>query len=182
MNVKKPDCGKLSLWLTPPKGIFEPIIDKYRINPKEHSIFDPHITLVGSLGHLEIDEVVGRVKNVVEECQHFQVETDYVSTGSTYYQCVYLLMKQSPPLMSLQHKLVDALLGSSSSSPSSYMPHLSLVYGGGGLDCLKAIQNELNGLNPSLLGVVWEANSVEIVNTSPSLESQWETLEVVNFG
>ncbi|KAF6173880.1 hypothetical protein GIB67_039831 [Kingdonia uniflora] len=60
--------------------------------------FQPHITVVGAITLTESDALL-KFKSVCKGLKPYPVRIDTVSTGTFFYQCVYLLLHPTPEVM-----------------------------------------------------------------------------------
>lgn len=103
-----------------------------------------------------------------------------VDAGSTFHQCVYILIKKTPDLMGAEEAARDAI-GIDSTTLSTYMPHLSLIYSDVEQETRQRIASEIqvrlfseSGL-PELTAYV---DSIEVWYTPAEDKSlkEWEML------
>jgi hypothetical protein len=97
--------------------------------------FEPHATILGNMS-LPLPEVKNGLKKVAAKQKPFFVETGSVEYSTTYYQCLFVRLKPNPDLMSL-YDTVKQVYGLT--SPSVFMPHISLYYG----DVPYAVRHEI---------------------------------------
>ncbi|GAB2299035.1 hypothetical protein Dimus_033109 [Dionaea muscipula] len=87
--------------------------------------FEPHITVVGAI-YLSDEDAVQKFRSACDGLKAYTATVESVSTGTFFYQCVFLLLHPSP-------EVVEASSHCSShfgyKNSSSYMPHMSLIYG-----------------------------------------------------
>jgi 2'-5' RNA ligase len=114
------------LWLKPQGAAYELLVET--IGELAHELnapaFEPHITL---LGHLDGtgQEHIRRTQQLARALQPFQVDLTEPSYRSEYFQCVFMCVDQTPPVMDA-NALARRVFQHAS---KIYMPHLSLVYG-----------------------------------------------------
>jgi 2'-5' RNA ligase len=114
-----------SLWLIPEGDealVFDSLLTTLR---EEHGgpSFTPHLTL---LSGLNATNLVDRTRQLAKQVAPFEVRIAQPSWGSRWFQCVYLLAELAPPLLAARRAACVALMGSPT---SSFLPHISLLYG-----------------------------------------------------
>ena len=87
-------------------------------------VFEPHVTLLGSLPGTEEDISV-RCFELGGSLTPFDILLTEPAYGDQYFQCVFLKTQETPALMNA-HELTRRLFVK---DPIPYMPHLSLLYG-----------------------------------------------------
>ena len=82
-----------SVWALPPEDVTA------RIRTLMNSLrsefggpqFEPHITVVGAI-RLTLDDALNKFRSACEGLKAYQATVDCVSTGTFFYQCVFLLI------------------------------------------------------------------------------------------
>ncbi|KAK7400205.1 hypothetical protein VNO78_11405 [Psophocarpus tetragonolobus] len=108
--------------------------------------FEPHITVVGAM-KLRPEEALARLESACKALRPFQVTVDGVSTGSFFYQCVYLRLRPDPHLLETSAHCCTHF-GYTNSAP--YMPHLSLLYGDLSDEAKQKAQERANAIDHAL--------------------------------
>ncbi|OVA01476.1 hypothetical protein BVC80_505g12 [Macleaya cordata] len=115
-----------SVWAIPPEDVKERLKKVMEGLRSEFGgpEFDPHVTVVGAIRLTEAD-ALQKFKSACEGLKPYTARISSVSTGSFFYQCVYLLLHPTPEVMEASLHCTNHF-GYYSSIP--YMPHLSLLY------------------------------------------------------
>jgi len=139
-----------SFWLAPELGGKDDVRLKAAIQSLADthgaSVFPPHVTL-GSFRASEPDASAATLELARSIGPELVLEADTVDSGAFYFQCVYLLMRRSNPLLmareSMERILEKRGLAPKAANPT-YMPHLSLLYSDMDADARKLIASDLN--------------------------------------
>lgn len=62
--------------------------------------FEPHVTVVGAISLTEAD-ALEKFRLACDGLKAYDASVDSVATGSFFYQCVYLLLRPSPEVITL---------------------------------------------------------------------------------
>ncbi len=84
------------------------------------SEFTPHMTLLGSLGPIEIELPLEKIAAAAGQLGNLRVKN--VTMGESYFQSLYLLFERNEALLKLQQQY-------SKEGAAPFMPHVSLYYG-----------------------------------------------------
>ncbi|GMH05193.1 hypothetical protein Nepgr_007033 [Nepenthes gracilis] len=87
--------------------------------------FEPHLTVVGAI-NLSEQDALQKFKSAVDGVKVYTASVQSVSTGTFFYQCVFLLLHPSPEVLETSAHCCSHF-GYNNSTP--YMPHMSLIYG-----------------------------------------------------
>ena len=90
----EPCEGELySLWALPPEDVATKIISLMSSLRSEFGgpEFEPHITVVGAI-RLTPQDALNKFRSACEGVKAYQATVDQVSIGTTFYQCVFLLI------------------------------------------------------------------------------------------
>ncbi|SGZ30311.1 BQ5605_C113g13235 [Microbotryum silenes-dioicae] len=193
----------LSLWLSPPAtsplgDLITSLSDRYQT-----VYFKPHATLVSDaiVPGLPVDELVKRIGEAIARWKSdraiqgpgwrsndVQVGPQILSrtklASDLFYQCVLATLVPDAHLIALHETLLSSF-SVPIPSPSTYFPHLSLVYGDlspqikediiQGMKERKQVQQEANGECRVAGEKGFKAGEVLLVRTSGSTD-QWEIL------
>ncbi|KAL0873825.1 hypothetical protein Bca101_023530 [Brassica carinata] len=130
--------------------------------------FDPHVTVVGATS-LTADEAKKMFEETCDGLKAYTATVDRITTGTFFYQCVFLLLKSTPEVMK--------------AGEHSYMPHLSLLYAELDEEGKKKAQEKAYVLDNSLDGLSFRLNRLVLCKTDTedkTLES-WEKVAVCNL-
>ena len=117
-----------SLWLVPNEETEQKYLSKTiseLATKHKGPVFEPHLTILGDV-NLELDVLCEKVNKVVQNTPVLKLETSSVEYSTTYYQCVFVRVKPTPEMMQLYE---DLKVNLGLTSPSVFMPHISLFYG-----------------------------------------------------
>ena len=87
-------------------------------------IFEPHISLIGNLEGTE-KELIKRTEELARHLESFTAVLTEASYRDSHFQCLFMLVEQTPPLMNAYAIAIDRF----HKPHQQFMPHLSLVYG-----------------------------------------------------
>ncbi|KAL5732010.1 hypothetical protein ACHQM5_004678 [Ranunculus cassubicifolius] len=87
--------------------------------------FEPHVTVVGAI-ELTEEDAIKKFHAACNGVKSYTVNVKEVSTGTFFYQCVYLLLHPSKEVVEVS-AFSSKQFGFISATP--YMPHASLLYG-----------------------------------------------------
>jgi len=133
-------------------------------------VFEPHVTLLTNLVGTE-QEHVRRGGELARRLRPVPIVLVEPSTGPHYFQCVFLKVDPTPPVMSAN--MVAREIFSAPDEP--YFPHLSLLYG---LFPEARKVAVVDGLSPTLLQT-FEAQAVHLVRAHSTDPADW--LEIGEF-
>lgn len=140
--------------------------------------FDPHVTVVGATS-LTAEEAKKMFESACDGLKAYTATVDRVSTGTFFYQCVFLLLKSTPEVMKAGEHCKNHF---KCSTTTPYMPHLSLLYAE--LDeGKKKAREKAYTLDNSLDGLSFRLNRLALCKTDTedkTLES-WEKVAVCNL-
>lgn len=120
---------KYSLWLRPQGDIAFSLQQRIQKLSKkyESASFEPHITLVGGLsaGETELKQLTDTLAGALSP---FDIILTHADIGNTYYQSLFVRIKETKELMNARKK-AKQMLSISRNDKEDYFPHLSLMYG-----------------------------------------------------
>nr|DAD23481.1 TPA_asm: hypothetical protein HUJ06_024944 [Nelumbo nucifera] len=134
--------------------------------------FEPHVTVVEAI-HLTKADALHKFNSACEGLKSYMARVYSVSTGTFFYQCVYLLLHTTPEVMSTSSHCTSHF-GCKSSTP--YMPHLSLLYGDLTDDEKKSAQEKATLLDEDVNTLSFQISRLALYKTDTedkTLES-WE--------
>lgn len=173
---------QFSLWAAPASDgplrarlsdLIKDFSDRYRTPP-----FAPHVTVLGGFGEpqgLSEEEVMSRCAALCKGLKPYTCRVKELSSGASYFQCVYLLMEKTEEV---QHPFTKAC-AALDVVPKDYMPHLSLVYGDLATEQKEAAKQLVtSGSNDLLPGTSFVVSSLELWRTDGAdrLMTTWEKL------
>ncbi|CAF2069751.1 unnamed protein product [Brassica oleracea var. botrytis] len=141
--------------------------------------FDPHVTVVGATS-LTAEEAKKMFESACDGLKAYTATVDRVSTGTFFYQCVFLLLKSTPEVMKAGEHCKNHF---KCSTTTPYMPHLSLLYAELDEEGKKKAQEKAYTLDNSLDGLSFRLNRLALCKTDTedkTLES-WEKVAVCNL-
>ncbi|CAN8325207.1 unnamed protein product [Cochlearia groenlandica] len=141
--------------------------------------FDPHVTVAVS-ADLTAEEAKKMFESACDGLKSYSATVDRVSTGTFFYQCVYLLLRSTPQVMEAGEHCKNHF---KCSNTTSYMPHLSLLYAELTEEEKKKAQEKANALDSTIDGMSFRLNKLALCKTDTedkTLES-WERVAVCNL-
>jgi hypothetical protein len=168
MNFLKPRIKKhYCLWLTFKNDeVLENAIKQFAIK-YDAPLFKPHISI--SKDHSLLTEREFKSLNeIARSFEPFEIETETLLTGHTYFQSHYFSIKQSEKLDLMASKINSIL----DLTYATLFPHISLIYGQPNIDP----KSELNPLLKESFKLTVDAIQImEIVNEI----SHWRPLKII---
>lgn len=163
-----------SLWLAPdpdsPAGrALADRIEDHAVAYDDAPVFDPHLTVVGSVDVGET-AAVERTRDVVDDHDPVEVSLVRPHCSTTRYQCVFLLAEPTADLLALREDTRRAF----GRDASMYTPHLSLLYSDVGVAERRRLVEGYDGDLP----VSFTADHVQVVDTREGVGS-WSVVERV---
>ncbi|VVB12524.1 unnamed protein product [Arabis nemorensis] len=141
--------------------------------------FDPHVT-VAVASNLTGEEAKKMFEEACDSFKAYTATVDRVSTGTFFFQCVFLLLQTTPEVMKAGEHFKKHF---NCSTTTSYMPHSSLIYAElteeekkQALEKAYALDNSLDGLSFRLTQLVLYKTDTE----DKTLES-WEKVAECNL-
>ncbi|XP_010518831.1 PREDICTED: cyclic phosphodiesterase isoform X2 [Tarenaya hassleriana] len=141
--------------------------------------FDPHVTVVGAI-KLTADEANKMFEAACDGLKAYTATVDRVGTGTFFYQCVFLLLRQKPEVMGAGAHCTNHF---NYYSTIPYMPHLSLLYSDLTDEEKKKAQEKAYCLDESLDGLNFRLNRLALCKTDTedkTLES-WKKVAECNL-
>ena len=116
-----------SLWLMPTEAIYQEFSRLISQLAKENSSieFQPHITLIGNVEARE-EEMIMKTREVASLIHPYPVKLLDIGYTNYYYRALYLNVQPSSEVLTAYQVAREIFPDASN---TSYMPHLSLLYG-----------------------------------------------------
>ncbi|XP_010449444.1 PREDICTED: cyclic phosphodiesterase [Camelina sativa] len=140
--------------------------------------FEPHVTV--AVATLTAEEAKKLFESACDGLKSYTATVDRVSTGTFFFQCVYLLLKSTPEVMEAGEHCKNHF---KCSTATPYMPHLSLLYAELTEEEKKKAQEKAYTLDNTLDGLSFRLNRLALCKTDTedkTLES-WERVAVCNL-
>ncbi|HEU0207832.1 MAG TPA: 2'-5' RNA ligase family protein [Candidatus Udaeobacter sp.] len=114
------------LWFKPSGDAYRILMRTIRVLARELNapLFEPHISLIGNLEGTE-QEITQKSEELARQLEPFQAVLTKASYRDTHFQCLFMLVEETPPLMKAHAVATDFF----HKPYQPFMPHLSLVYG-----------------------------------------------------
>ncbi|KFK28561.1 hypothetical protein AALP_AA7G012300 [Arabis alpina] len=141
--------------------------------------FDPHVTVVGATNLTE-EEAKKMFQAACDGFKPYTATVDRVSTGTFFYQCVFLLLESTHEVMKAGEHCKKHF---NCDTTTPYMPHLSLLYAELTEEEKKKAQEKAYTLDSTLDGLTFRLNRLALCKTDvedKTLES-WEKVVVCNL-
>ncbi len=162
------------LWLTPTGQAYDILLKTITDLSKAYHapVFDPHVTLLGSLPGTEeaISLQCVKLGGLLAPFDIFLAEPAY---GDQYFQCVFFKTQETPALMNA-HELAKKLFGM---APNPYMPHLSLLYGHYSLELKHKITSTLSQALP----LNFTVDTIHLIHSKSEHPMDWASILSVPF-
>lgn len=120
------DIFGFSLWFFPPPSIssrFSEVIQRLSLE-NGGPLFDPHITLLSEISNIKQD-VIDAMKKIGEQFPPVTIRLTTLGSHQSYHHALFVRADLTDELLKM-NRTAASMLGI---TPSSYMPHLSLLYG-----------------------------------------------------
>jgi hypothetical protein len=168
--------GEHSIWLLPARETSEyrtldTVITEYAESCSDAPDVRPHVTVLGGVNEGR-EFVERRTRKPIRGVEPFELEFARVSCSTTNHQCVFRLVDPSVEVLELHQRALERF----GVTGGMYVPHLSLVYSGMGLQDRVELTRKTD--MESLPGSV-RTDTVEAVSTGGDV-SEWKT--VATFG
>ncbi|KAF8391167.1 hypothetical protein HHK36_023468 [Tetracentron sinense] len=152
-----------SVWAIPPEDVrdrLKEVMKGLRLDfggPE----FEPHITVVGAISLTEAD-ALHKFRSACEGLKSYTARINSVSTGTFFYQCVYLLLDPNPEVMEASAHCTGHF-GYNTLTP--YMPHLSILYGDLSDEEKKKAQEKTETLDESISSLSFQITRLALYKT-----------------
>ncbi|XAR66618.1 hypothetical protein NMG60_11012906 [Bertholletia excelsa] len=123
--------------------------------------FEPHVTVVGSI-ELAEDDAREKFQTSCQGLKAYTATVEKVATGTFFYQCVFLLLHPQPQVVETSDHCCSHF---GYKRPSTYMPHLSILYGDLTDEEKKKAQEKANSLDGALDGLTFQISRLALYET-----------------
>ncbi|XP_068665368.1 cyclic phosphodiesterase-like [Aristolochia californica] len=170
-----------SVWAVPPEPLKErlqKLMGKLR-DEFGGPAFEPHITVVGAI-RLPEKDALQKLRSSCEGIKSYTVRINSVGRGTFFYQSVYLLVDPTPEVVEASHQS-SSHFGYQRST--TYMPHLSLLYGGLSDEEKEKAVEMVKLLDPEICNASFDVSRLTLYKTDTqdtTLES-WEKIDDCNL-
>lgn len=132
--------------------------------------FEPHVTLLSSLPGSE-EEILLQSLQLGRSLQPFGLQLTDPAYGNQYFQCVFLKIQKTPALMNA-HELAKRLF---EKEVTSYMPHLSLLYG----NYSSGLKEQIVTTLPATLSLTFTIDKIDLIRAGSEDPQDWRTILTV---
>ena len=160
------------LWLAPTGKAYDILMKTITDLSKAYHapVFEPHVTLLGSLPGTEEDISV-RSLQLGASLLPFDILLTEPAYGDQYFQCVLLKAQETPAMMNA-HELARRLFVK---DPNPYMPHLSLLYGHYSIELKDKITSTLS----QTLRLNFTVDSFDLIRARSEHPKDWTSILTV---
>lgn len=135
--------------------------------------FEPHVTLLSSLPGTE-EEILLRSWQLGRSLQPFDLQLTHPAHGNQYFQCVFLKIQETPALINA-HEEAKRLF---EKEITSYMPHLSLLYG----NYSSGLKEQIVTTLPETLSLTFTIDKIDLIHAASEDPQDWNTILTVPLG
>ncbi|WP_342349671.1 2'-5' RNA ligase family protein [uncultured Nitrospira sp.] len=160
------------LWLAPTGQAYDILMKTITDLSKAYHapVFDPHVTLLGSLPGTE-EAISVRCLELGGLLPSFNILLTEPAYGDQYFQCVFLKTQMTPALLNA-HELARSLFVK---DPGPYMPHLSLLYGHYSIELKDKITSALS----QVLRLNFTVNRFHLIRSKSEHPMDWTSMLTV---
>ncbi len=160
------------LWLAPTGQAYDILMKTITDLSKAYHapVFDPHVTLLGSLPGTE-EAISVRCVELGGSLAPFDIFLAEPAYGDQYFQCVFLKTQETPALMNA-HELARRLFVK---APNPFMPHLSLLYGHYSLELKDKITSTLS----QALRLNFTVDMIHLIRSKSEHPMDWTSILAV---
>lgn len=160
------------LWLTPTGQAYDILMKTITDLSKAYHapVFDPHVTLLGSLPGTE-EAISLRCVKLGEWLAPFDIFLAEPAYGDQYFQCVFFKAQGTPALIHA-HELAKRLFVK---APNPFMPHLSLLYGHYSLELKHKITSTLSQALP----LNFPVDTIHLIHSKSEHPMDWASILAV---
>lgn len=157
------------LWLTPTGQAYDILIKTITDLSKAYQapVFDPHVTLLGSLPGIE-EAISLQCVKLGESLAPFDVFLAEPAYGDRFFQCVFLKTQKTPALMNA-HEMAKKLFGH---SPNPFMPHLSLLYG----HYSRELKHKITSTLSQALSLNFTVDTIHLIHSKSEHPMDWDSI------
>lgn len=158
-----------ALWLKPSGPAYDSIARVIRelAQQLDAPVFEPHVTLLGNLRGTE-QEHRRRCQTLASGLQPLEIVLTEPSYRDEYFQCVFMLVQQTPALMSANARAAQTF----GQAQDVYLPHVSLLYG----RWSEARKREIISRLPRDLRTSFETRSVHLIKACSPDPQSWQEI------
>ncbi|KAL0542720.1 hypothetical protein IC582_017794 [Cucumis melo] len=165
-----------SVWALPPEDVSARIENLMNSLRSEFGgpQFEPHITVVGAI-RLTAEDALNKFLTACQGIKAYQATVDHVSTGTFFYQCVFLLIHPTTEVVETSSHFCKHF-GFKNSTP--YMPHMSLLYAHISDEKKKQAKEIADKLDEAVNGLKFPITRLALWKTDTSDETlkSWEKI------
>ena len=157
------------IWLKPTGPAYDILMKTITDLSKAYHapVFDPHVTLLGSLPGTE-EAISFQCVNLGESLAPFDIFLAEPAYGDQFFQCVFLKTQETPALMNA-HELAKKLFRK---SPNPFMPHLSLLYGHYPLE----LKHKITSTLPQALSLNFTVDTIHLIHAKSEHPMDWASI------
>ncbi|PIA25947.1 hypothetical protein AQUCO_10200011v1 [Aquilegia coerulea] len=136
--------------------------------------FEPHVTVVGAI-QLTQSDAIHNFNLACQGVKPYTAKVNSVSTGTFFYQCVYLLLHPSNQVLEASAHC-SRHFGYLSSSP--YMPHASLLYGDITVEEKQRAKEKAEAFDAGVSSLSFQISRLALYKTDPEDKTlkSWEKI------
>jgi 2'-5' RNA ligase len=164
------------LWLKPSGKAHDVLAEAIQdLSHKLRSpIFEPHVTLLSGLQGSEQDHLL-RTEQLADWLQPLHISLIAPSYQDTYFQCLFLKVEETPPVMEAHARAKAAF---ADKAEAAFMPHLSLLYG----LYSREVKQEIIATLPSHLRMTFDATALYLTRSDSDDPKDWHEILMVPMG
>ena len=136
-------------------------------------VFTPHITLLSGLRGNEA-LLIETNRSLGGSLAPFNLELTVPEAGTTFFQCIYMRVAESPLLLRARQAAGEAF----SLPADGYMPHLSLYYGDASPDRRASMLTAV----PSHARCTFAVKSIQLIRADGRTPSDWHCVDQAPLG
>ncbi|KAI3800790.1 hypothetical protein L1987_28886 [Smallanthus sonchifolius] len=179
--AQQPKKDVYSVWALPPEDVTERV-KKLMVSLRSEfggPEFEPHVTVVGAISLTE-DEARDKLKKVCEGLKAYNATVERVATGTFFYQCVFLLLHPTTEVMETG---AHCWAHFGYTSPTPYMPHLSILYADLTEEEKKRAQAKANALDESIESLNFPITRLALYKTDTEDKTlkSWEKVTEISL-
>ncbi|XP_076888183.1 cyclic phosphodiesterase-like [Bidens hawaiensis] len=176
-----PNKDIYSVWALPPDHVSERVKKLMSGLRSEFGgpQFEPHVTVVGAISLTE-DDAREKLKKACEGLKAYNATVDKVEIGTFFYQCVFLLLHKTKEVMETGAHCWSHF---GFTSPTPYMPHLSILYADLTEEEKKRAQEKANAIDESINSLNFPITRLALYKTDTEDKTlkSWEKVAEVTL-